>query len=227
MHWDEKRALPPCRSVPSTHQADGRRARVAQSTRAWRWSRCGRRLLGGPTTWTGSRRLCAGARGAVTLFGGGSQHRLDDAHRQLGQSRSAGRARSRCGRAILLVTDGEFLEAREFYTRLFARLGCPTQSFTAPAARAAQGERARRVLGAWSARADVLERGKSALFDVSRATWRSTTKPRSISTRLRELGEWGCASRAVGVAAQPRRARPHGGGYRGQVRAAGENDQQP
>jgi len=74
------------------------------------------------------------------------------------------------GRAYY-ITDGEFLEARELYTRFLTALGLPVRFRKKGLAFAALGARVAQAFGAASDpnEAEVLRRGQSALFDLSSA----------------------------------------------------------
>ena len=96
------------------------------------------------------------------------------------------------GRAYY-ITDGEFLEARELYTRLLSALGLPTKLVQRSLGMALLRARLASKLGLTprSSEAQILRRAKSALFDLSSASKDLGYTPTlDLDAQLQGLADW-------------------------------------
>jgi len=226
MHWDEKRVL----AVPPT----GPHARtklmaeelmLAESDDTLEITALRPALLWGPGDIDGITRLVRALRTqGFTLFGGGrnivATTHIDNLVRA---ALLASEAPNVAGRPYY-VTDGEFLEAREFYTRLFSALGlAPLRlvgSLWYALARASLSDWVRNTGGAH--RAEILRVGRSALFDVSRATFDLGYEAKlDLDAKMAELNEWVTAQGGFDRVLLKARARPIEADVAEQVLAAG------
>jgi nucleoside-diphosphate-sugar epimerase len=195
MHWDERRALPskPVGAFAQSKQVAEELA-LAESDETLEVTALRPALLWGPDDIDGLARLVRAVRaGTFTLFGGGrnivATTHIDNLSRA---ALLAARAPLAPARAYY-VSDGEFLETREFYSRLLTAVGLPAPklsgSLSLALARAALAELFRENKGA--RRAELLRLGTSALFDVSRATHDLELEAKiDLDARLGELAEW-------------------------------------
>lgn len=195
MHWDEKRVLA---SPPTGPHARSKlmaeELLLAQSDDTLEVTALRPALLWGPDDIDGISRLVRAVRSSgFTLFGGGrnivATTHIDNLVRAALLAATAPEAAGR----PYYVTDGEFLEAREFYTRLFSALGlAPLRlvgSLSYALVRASIYDLIRKSDGA--VRAEVLRAGRSALFDVSRATFDLGYEAKlDLDGKMAELGEW-------------------------------------
>lgn len=226
MHWDEKRVLP---SPPTGPHARSKLMAeeliLAHSDEALEVTALRPALLWGPDDVDGISRLVRAVRSnGFTLFGGGrnivATTHIDNLTRA---ALLAAEAPNVAGRPYY-VTDGEFLEAREFYTRLFSALGlAPLRlvgSLPYALFRAAVHDWLRKTEGA--ARAEVLRAGRSALFDVSRATFDLGYEAKlDLDAKMSELAEWVRAQGGLDRVLLRVRPRPAEPDVAEQVRAAG------
>ena len=226
MHWDEKRVLP---SPPTGPHARSKlmaeELMLAHSDDTLEVTALRPALLWGPDDIDGISRLVRAVRSSgFTLFGGGrnivATTHIDNLARA---ALLAAVAPEAAGRPYY-VTDGEFLEAREFYTRLFSALGlAPLRlvgSLPYALLRSAVHDWLRRSEGA--ARAEVLRAGRSALFDVSRATFDLAYEAKlDLDAKMVELAEWVRAQGGLDTLLLKARPRPAAADVAEQVRAAG------
>lgn len=121
------------------------------------------------------------------------------------------------------VTDGEFLEAREFFGKLSAALGIPApRQGSAWLAWAEASLRARLAGDGGAAQLELLRRSKSALFDLSRAVRDLGYEPAlDLDTRLTELRAWLDAQGGLDALLARARPAPCAEDVDEQVRAAG------
>ncbi len=226
MHWDERRALttepvgPHARSKLMAEElalaASDERLEVTALRPA---------LLWGPDDVDGLVRLVRALRaGTFTLYGGGrnivATTHIDNL---TNAALRAADAPAAPGRAYY-ITDGEFLEAREFYTRLCEALALPPPKMNASLSLGLARASARDLLqGArGAARALVLGLGRSALFDVSRARLDLDYEAKiDLEARLRELAAWMRETGGVEALFARARAEPTEADVEEQVRAAG------
>lgn len=195
MHWDEKRVLPdlPVGAHARTKLMAEELA-LAQSDEQLEVTALRPALLWGPDNVDGIARLTRLVQsGKFTLYGGGrnivATTHIDNL---VAAALKAALAPEAAARAYY-VTDGEFLESREFYTRLFAALGLGQPKLhgelTSALLLARFHDLLHRTQG--SARAELLERGRSALFDVSRATLElGYDASIDLEAKLAELNRW-------------------------------------
>jgi 2-alkyl-3-oxoalkanoate reductase len=226
MHWDEKRAPPTLPVGPHARtKLMAEELALAQSNETLEVVALRPALLWGPDDVDGLARLVRSVRGGeFTLYGGGrnivATTHIDNLVKAALLAASAPEAVARS----YYVTDGEFLEAREFYTRLFGVLGLPAPklggSLQLALLKASVHDLLARTHG--STRAEVLKQGRSALFDVSRATLELNYEAKlDLDARLRELGEWVQKAGGLDAVLARERARPSEAEIAEQVRAAG------
>jgi nucleoside-diphosphate-sugar epimerase len=226
MHWDEKRVLasPPTGPHART-KLMAEELMLAQSDEALEVTALRPAVLWGPDDVDGISRLARAVRsGDFRLYGGGrnivATTHIDNLVRAALLAAEAPNAAAR----PYYVTDGEFLEAREFYTRLFSALGlAPLRlagSLPYALARASAYDFLRGTAGA--ARAEVLRTGRSALFDVSRATLDLGYEAKlDLDAKVGELAEWVRAQGGLDSLLLRARQRPSEADVEAQVRAAG------
>lgn len=226
MHWDEQRSLPalPVGAHART-QLMAEELLLAASDAQLEVTALRPAKLWGPDDVDGLTRFARAVRdGSFTLYGGGrnliATTHIDNVTRA---ALSAATASDAPGRAYY-VTDGEFLEAREFYGRLASALLLSAPRRDLPLPYALLRARVRDVLGGGrgAARAAVLREGRSALFDVSRAT-RDLDYHASIDldARFTELAAWVAAQGGVEALAARARPTPTDADVDAQVAAAG------
>jgi nucleoside-diphosphate-sugar epimerase len=226
MHWDEKRVLS---TLPVGQHARTKlmaeELALAHSDETLEVTALRPALLWGPDDIEGVSRLVRAVRsGLFTLYGGGrnivATTHIDNLVRA---ALLAATAPAAVGRPYY-ITDGEFLEAREFYTRLFSALGlAPLMlqgSLSYALAKARLRDLVRQNRGA--TRAAVLQAGKSALFDVSRATFDLGYEAKlDLDARMSETGDWVRAQGGLDRVLLRVRARPVDADVDEQVLAAG------
>jgi nucleoside-diphosphate-sugar epimerase len=226
MHWDEKRLLP---TLPVGQHARTKlmaeELALAQSDDTLEVVALRPALLWGPDDIDGVSRLVRNVRsGLFTLYGGGrnivATTHIDNLVKAALLAAGAPEAAAR----PYYITDGEFLEAREFYTRLFSALGlAPLMlqgSLTYALAKARLRDLIQQNQGA--TRAVVLQTGKSALFDVSRATFDLGYEAKlDLDARMSETSDWVRAQGGLDRVLLRARARPALSDVDDQVRAAG------
>jgi 2-alkyl-3-oxoalkanoate reductase len=211
MHWDEARALP--RAPIGLHARTkliAEELALAASDDTLSVTALRPAQLWGPDDVDGLAAFTRAVRGgSFTLYGGGrnivATTHIDNFVRA---ALRAAESEAAPGRAYY-VTDGEFLEAREFYGRLADALGLPAPKTGGALPLALAGARLRDRLqgGQGAARAAIVRLGRSALFDVSRATldlgYEATV---ALDARFAELRSW--IQAAGGADALLNRARP-------------------
>jgi 2-alkyl-3-oxoalkanoate reductase len=195
MHWDEQRALP---SKPLGPHAQTKlmaeELALAESDDTLEVTALRPALLWGRDDVDGLARLIRESRsGAFTLYGGGRNVVATTHVDNLANAALLAAGAPLAPARAYYVSDGEFLEAREFYTRLFSAIGVPPpklgSALPLALAKAAAAELFRPTQGA--ARARIVRRGRSALFDVSRATHDLALEAKiDLEARLAELGAW-------------------------------------
>jgi nucleoside-diphosphate-sugar epimerase len=122
------------------------------------------------------------------------------------------------------LTDGEFLEAREFVGKLSASLGLPAPRTGGSLKLALARARFRETLGRdrGALRAELLTRAKSALFDVSRAIHDLGYEPHiDLAAAMEGLREWIRAQGGAEALAKRARPAPTEADVNEQVQAAG------
>jgi len=226
MHWDEARALP--RAPVGQHARTkliAEELALAASDDVIEVTALRPALLWGTDDVDGLAAFIQAMRsGAFTLYGGGrnivATTHIDNFVRAV---LLAAQAEAAPGRTYY-VTDGEFLEAREFYARLAAALALPAPKTGGSLPLALLGARMRDLARATdgAARAAVVRVGRSALFDVSRATLDLGYEAKvALEPCFAELRAWieaaGGADRLLARA----RPRPVEADVDTQVRAAG------
>jgi nucleoside-diphosphate-sugar epimerase len=167
-------------------------------------------FLWGPGDIDGIGRLARAAHaGSFRLFDGGrnivATTHIDNLVKA---ALAAAEAESAPGRAYY-VTDGEFLEAREFFPKLAAALGISGPKLEASLLLASTGASLRALIGrdGGAAMMELLRWSRSALFDLSRAVQDLGYEPAiDLDSRLAELRSW-VASQG-GLEALLARARP-------------------
>ncbi|MDB4986511.1 MAG: steroid dehydrogenase-like protein [Myxococcaceae bacterium] len=226
MHWDEKRVLP---SLPVGLHARTKlmaeELALAHSDDTLQVTALRPALLWGPDDIDGISRLTHAVRsGAFRLYGGG-RNIVATTHvdNLVTAALLAARAPEPAARPYY-VTDGEFLEAREFYTRFFSALGLAPLKLEGSLAYALAKSRLRDWIrqNGDASRAAVLQVGKSALFDVSRATFDLGYEAKlDLDARMTEVAEWVRAQGGLDRVLLRARARPADSDVDEQVRAAG------
>jgi 2-alkyl-3-oxoalkanoate reductase len=226
MHWDEKRVLAtPPTGLHARTKLMAEELMLAGSDETLEVTALRPALLWGPGDIDGITRLVRAVRtGGFTLYGGGrnivATTHIDNLVRAALLAAHAPDAPAR----PYYVTDGEFLEAREFYTRLFSALGLAplrlTGSLSYALTRASLSDWLRKTGG--SRRAETLRTGRSALFDVSRATFDLGYEAKlDLDAKIAELSEWVAAQGGLDRVLLKARARPAEADVAEQVRAAG------
>lgn len=210
MHWDEKRVLPhePVGLFAQTKlmaeelvlaaSDDDLQVVALRPARLW-----------GVDDVDGIARFAEGVeRGTLRLYDGGRNILATTHIENLTKAALLASAANDAPARAYYVTDGEFLEAREWFKRFAAALGTPAPrggSFALSWAKATLLEKLGRDHGA--AQTSLLRDARSALFDVSRAVQDLGYEPRvELDAKLSELSAWVQAQ--GGVAALRARARP-------------------
>ncbi|HEX5658845.1 MAG TPA: NAD-dependent epimerase/dehydratase family protein [Polyangiales bacterium] len=226
MHWDEKRSLPTLPVGPHARtKLVAEELMLAQSDDTLEVTALRPALLWGPDDVDGISRLTRDVcSGAFTLYDGG-RNIIASTHidNLCNAALLAATADDAPGRAYY-VTDGEFLEAREFYTRLFSALGLAPLKLTGSRTAALLLARVRSVFSrAHQARvAQILRAARSSLFDVSRAVADLGYEPKiDLDARMRELSEWVQSAGGLDAILLRTRPAPTSADVDAQVRAAG------
>lgn len=195
MHWDEQRALPGKPLGPHAQtKLMAEELALAESDEALEVTALRPALLWGRDDVDGLARLVREVRSGVFALYGGGRNVVPTTHvENLANAALLAAGAPLAPARAYYVSDGEFLEAREFYARLFAAIGLPPPklggSLALALAKAAAGELFQPTHGA--ARARIVGRARSALFDVSRATHDLALEAKiDLEARLSELGAW-------------------------------------
>ena len=226
MHWDEARALvgKPIGAHAQTKLMAEELA-LAESDDQLEVTALRPAMLWGPDDVEGLARIVRAAQaGKFTLFGGGrnviATTHIDNLTTAALLAADAALAPARA----YYVTDGEFLEAREFYNRLFRALELPAPKLSGALSLALARAKVADVLAEnkGARQAELLRFAKSALFDVSRATHDLGYEAKvDLDARFAELAQW--TKQMGGPNALLTRARPapKASDVDAQVRAAG------
>lgn len=226
MHWDEQRALPRAPMGPHARtKLTAEELALAASDERLQVTALRPAMLWGKDDVDGLAALVRAIRaGTFTLYQGGrniiATTHIDNFVRA---ALAAATADAAPGRAYY-VTDGEFLEAREFFVRLARALGLPPPRLRASLPLALARARLRDLVhaGDGAARAAVVRLGRSALFDVSRASLDLGYEAKvDLDARFAELSAW---VEAIGGADQllaRARPKPVAADVDAQVQAAG------
>lgn len=226
MHWDEQRALAtePVGPHAQTKQMAEEIA-LAASDETLEVTALRPALLWGPDDIDGLAQLTQRVRtGKFTLYGGGrnivATTHISNLITAALLAADAPLAKARA----YYVSDGEFLEAREFYRRLCSALALPPPrlqgSLSLALAQATARELFRENKGAL--RAELLKLGRSALFDVSRATHDLGLEAKvDLDARFEELTAWVRDRGGADALLASRRPEPCQADVDEQVRAAG------
>jgi nucleoside-diphosphate-sugar epimerase len=195
MHWDEKRVLSRLPLGPHARtKLMAEELVLAQSDDALEVTALRPALLWGPDDIDGIARLTRDVRnGTFTLYGGGrnivATTHIDNLCSAALKAAESDAAPSHA----YYITDGEFLEAREFYTRLFSALGLAPLRLTGSLPIALLRAKLRAFFSPANEPevARLLRTAKSSLFDVSRSVAELDYEPKlDLDTRMRELSEW-------------------------------------
>ncbi len=226
MHWDEKRSLPTLPIGPHARsKLMAEELVLAQSDDTLEVTALRPALLWGPDDIDGVARLTRGVRaGTFTLYDGGrniiSTTHIDNLCSAALAAATADAAPARA----YYITDGEFLEAREFFTRMFSALGLAPLKLTSSRTLALLGAKARTLLTRTNeARtAEILRSARSSLFDVSRAVADLHYEPQlDLEARMRELTEWVASEGGLDAILPRARPAPLASDVDAQVHAAG------
>ncbi len=195
MHWDEARVLPhPPLGVHAQTKLISEELALAQSDSNLQVTALRPALLWGDGNVDGLAALVReGKRRGIQLYGGG-RNIVATTHiaNLMRAALLAADAESAPSRAYY-ITDAEFLEAREFYGKLSDALMLPPPRVDGNLGLALflAGLKERFGGDAGAARARVLTRGQSALFDLSKATRDlGYTARLDLNQAIAELGEW-------------------------------------
>lgn len=227
MHWDEKRALPSLPTGPHARTklmaeelalaASDERLEVTALRPAFLW---------GAGDVDGVSALALEARkGGVALYDGG-RNIIATTHidNLLEAAKLAAEAPLAPARAYY-VTDGEFLEAREFYGRLLEALALPAPRRAGSLALELLRNRALGYLGRdrdGSARAALLRRGQSALFDLSQASADLGYRPTvELGSACAKLAAWARSQGGIDALIEQAAPEPNESDVAEQVLAAG------
>jgi nucleoside-diphosphate-sugar epimerase len=209
MHWDEQRVLPhdPVGLFAQTKLMaeelllaaadDDLQVIALRPARLW-----------GPDDVDGIARF-AGAleRGSLRLFDGGRNIIATTHIDNLMRAALAASAPNTAPARAYYITDGEFLEAREWFGRYAGALGLPAPRAGSFAVASLQAKLAGALGDQGAALTALLRDGRSALFDVSKAVHDLGYEPHiELEARLAELASWVQAQ--GGLAAVRTRARP-------------------
>jgi nucleoside-diphosphate-sugar epimerase len=226
MHWDERRVLPykPVGAHAQTKLMAEELA-LAHSDENLAVTALRPAYLWGEDDVDGVARLAREARdGGVLLYAGGRNIVATTHVDNLVKAALAAATAPDAPARTYYVTDGEFLEAREFYGKLCSALGLPAPRTTGNLQLALARAKVRELLGRdhGALRAHVLGRAKSALFDVSRAIQDLQYEPRvDLEAAMDSLGRWARAQGGVEAIMARARAEPLLADVDEQVRAAG------
>jgi nucleoside-diphosphate-sugar epimerase len=210
MHWDEKRMLPhePVGLFAQTKlmaeelmlaaSDDDLQVVALRPARLW-----------GPDDVDGCAAFARdAASGALRLFDGGRNILATTHIDNLTTAALLASAANDAPARAYYITDGEFLEAREWFGRFATALGVAAPR-SGSFALAWWKTRVSAALGrdAGAAQTDLLRNARSALFDVSRAVQDLGYEPRiALDAKLQELTTWVQAQ--GGITALQARARP-------------------
>ncbi len=195
MHWDEARVLPhPPLGTHAQTKLMGEELALAQSDARLQVTALRPALLWGEGAFDGLATLVReGKTRGLALYGGGrnivATTHVENLSRAALLAADAEAAPSRA----YYITDAEFLEAREFYGRLSSALGLPPPRLDGQLALAHALAALKARLGGdgGAAQAKIVNRGHSALFDLSRATKDlAYTAQVDLSEAMGALGEW-------------------------------------
>jgi 2-alkyl-3-oxoalkanoate reductase len=222
MHWDEKRSLPTLPIGPHARtKLMAEELLLAESNDELEVTALRPALLWGPDDVDGVARLTRAVRdGTFTLYGGGrnivATTHIDNL---CTAALSAARAPAAPARPYY-ITDGEFFEAREFYTRLFSALGLAPLRLTGSLTLA----RGRALLSSHRGAqlAQLLRTARSSLFDISRAVLELDFEPAlDLDARMQELSDWVRSESGLDQLLLRSRPAPTNADVDAQVRAAG------
>jgi nucleoside-diphosphate-sugar epimerase len=226
MHWDEGRALPyPPLGAHARSKLIGEELALAQSDAQLEVTALRPAYVWGPGAVDGMAALIQEGRArGVALYAGGRNLFATTHIRNLTHAALLAAAAEAAPSRAYYVTDAEFLEAREFFGALSRALELPPPrtrgGLGLQLARARMQERLGRDGGA--ARAHLVRRSQSALFDLSRATRDLGYASRvDLARAMDELAQW--VKERGGAEGLLARARPRvrASDVDEQVRAAG------
>jgi nucleoside-diphosphate-sugar epimerase len=195
MHWDEARVLPhPPLGAHAQTKLMGEELALAQSDGRLQVTALRPALLWGAGAIDGLAGLVReGKRRGIALYGGGRNivptTHIDNLVRAALLAADAEAAPSRA----YYITDAEFMEAREFYGKLSSALGIPPPRLNGNLALAGllANLKARFAGDGGAAQARLVNRGQSALFDLSRATKDlGYAAQLDLEQAMGKLGEW-------------------------------------
>jgi 2-alkyl-3-oxoalkanoate reductase len=194
MHWDEKRALPRApHGLFAQTKLMAEELALAASDEALKVTAVRPALLWGAGDVDGMARLAQALRdGSFRLYDTGRNVLATTHIDQLVSAALSAAEREDAEARAYYITDGEFFEARELYGKLAGALGLPPpQNSTSLALAVARGKVAEWLGDGGAALADVLRRGRSALFDVSQAVKDlGLETPPAFDARLDALRDW-------------------------------------
>ena len=226
MHWDEQRSLPDLPVGPHARtKLMAEELALAQSDEGLEVTALRPAKLWGPDDIDGLAAFVRAVRTrSFALYAGGrniiATTHVDNLTRA---ALRAADAQAAPGRSYY-VTDGEFLEAREFYQRLTAALLLSTALRERSLPLALAEARLRDLLhgSAGARRAAVLREGHSALFDVSRASLDLGYEAAiDLDARFAELANWVAAQGGADALITRARAPASEADVDAQVQAAG------
>jgi nucleoside-diphosphate-sugar epimerase len=211
MHWDEARVLaqPPLGDFARSKLMSEEIA-LAASDRELEVTALRPALLWGPGNVEGLAGLAREARrGGARIFDGGRNilplTHIDNLIQACLSAMTATEAPSRA----YYITDGEFIDAREALPKLLSAAGLPTKlrDSSLTAALVYAGLQTKLGLGGRGAEEEILRRGRSALFDLSRARKDLDYAPRvELASGVEGLRAW--IERQGGIDKVIARARP-------------------
>jgi len=225
MHWDEKRLLTaPAVGAFAQSKLMAEELMLATSDDELQVVALRPARVWGPGDIDGVARLALGVRcGSFRLYGGGrnivATTHIDNLCKAALLAARAERAPSHA----YYVTDGEFLDAAEFYGKLLAALGLPAPVLNGNSSLAWLGAQLNARLGDGGAqKAELLRNARSALFDVSAAVHDLAYEPTlELAPRLLELSTWLADQGGVEAVLGKARRAPVAADVDDQVRAAG------
>ena len=226
MHWDEQRALPkPPLGAHARSKLMAEELALAQSDEQMSVVALRPAQLWGPGDANGLATLWREAEaGGMRTFGGGRNLMPTTHVNNLTRAALlAADAPDAAGQAYY-VTDGEFMELREWYGRLGDTLGLGKPRDAGSYRAAMWAARLRQLRGSrsdlWPA--EVVERGRSALFDISRATRDLDYRPEhDVDRELGALRAWVDSQGGLAAVAGSARPIPTEGDVDAQAEAAG------
>jgi nucleoside-diphosphate-sugar epimerase len=225
MHWDEKRVLPGAPLGPHARtKLMAEELLLSASDEQLTVTALRPALVWGPGDRDGLAALSREARAGGLALPGGGRNLLATTHihNLVRAALAAAEQPDVAGRAYY-VTDGEFLEAREFFGRLCTALGLPAPRASAPLGVAMAMRKVRGLFGAsGSAEALLAARARSALFDLSQARRDLGYEPElKLDTALAELASWVSAQGGLEALIAGSRPPPSDADVAEQVAAAG------